>query len=155
MQRNYNSWACGNFLVSWPRQRDNVIEKAQETRKKWKHIKVSVSRGISHNEKSNNAITNNIVAWKHGHVVAAVLSRARLCQLLLHVHKLACLFFRQVREKDLVMPEQGESSSCKGTDCRDKYKGRNYGIVFFLKGLMIKVNNRQIEINILIKFSQK
>ena len=33
------------------------------------------------NEFSNNAITNTFVAWKHGHIVAAVLSRAQLCQI--------------------------------------------------------------------------
>ena len=34
----------------------------------------------SHNDYSNNAKTNNFVAWKHGHVVAAVLSCAQLCK---------------------------------------------------------------------------
>ena len=33
---------------------------------------------MEHNKYSNIAIPNNCVAWKHGHVVAAVLSRAQL-----------------------------------------------------------------------------
>ena len=41
---------------------------------------VLVCKWSSHNEYSTNiAITNNFVAWKHGHVVAAVLPRAQLC----------------------------------------------------------------------------
>ena len=39
-----------------------------------------MSKWSNHNEYSNthNATTNNFVAWKYGHVVAAVLSRAQL-----------------------------------------------------------------------------
>ena len=49
-------------------------KRASGTRKDSKNIKVSVSAWSSHNEYSNNAKTNNFVAWKQGHV-AAVLSR--------------------------------------------------------------------------------
>ena len=57
---------------SWKRQSDNVNElQGQE-----KNQRFLVSS--SHNEYSNNEITNNFVAWKHGTVVAAVLSRAQL-----------------------------------------------------------------------------
>ena len=48
------------------------------TRQNSKNIKFSVTRWSCHNEYSNNAITNNFVAWKQGHVVAAVLWRAQL-----------------------------------------------------------------------------
>ena len=34
---------------------------------------------------------NNFVAWKHGHVVAAVLSRAQLWQYTVYVHVQYCL----------------------------------------------------------------
>ena len=37
-----------------------------------------MSEWSSHNEYSNNAIINNFVAWKQGHVAAAVLARAQL-----------------------------------------------------------------------------
>ena len=38
----------------------------------------SQSKWSSHNEYRNNALTNNFVAWKHCHVVAAVMSRAQI-----------------------------------------------------------------------------
>ena len=42
-------------------------------------ISVSTYSRLSwHNEYSKNGKSNNFEAWKHGHVVAAVLSRAQL-----------------------------------------------------------------------------
>ena len=70
-------WARDDFLAAWQRNR------ASGTRKNSKNIKVLVSGWSSHNKYSNIAITNNFMACKHGHVVAAVLARAQLCSLCL------------------------------------------------------------------------
>ena len=58
------------FATTTMRQRN----RSSGTRKHCKNIKVMVYKWSSHNEYSKNAITNNCVAWKHGYVVAAVLS---------------------------------------------------------------------------------
>ena len=67
-----HSWARDNLLAS--RQRN----KASGIRHIFINIMVSVSKWSGHNEYSNNAIFNNCFYWKHGHVVAAVLSRDQL-----------------------------------------------------------------------------
>ena len=66
------SWTRDKRLAS--RQRNRVSGTKQNS----KNVKVSVTRWSSHNEYSNNAKTSNFVAWKHRHVVAAVLCRAQL-----------------------------------------------------------------------------
>ena len=72
----FQRWARDNFRASRQRQRDN---RPSRIRKSSKNVKVSVYRWSSRKAYSNNAITNNFVAWKQGHVVAAVLSRAQFC----------------------------------------------------------------------------
>ena len=51
-----------------------------ETKKKYcmKNVKVSVFKWSSNTDNNHNTIINFFLAWKHGHVVAAVLSRAQL-----------------------------------------------------------------------------
>ena len=58
------SWAREIFLAS--RQRKRALVNSKNT----KNIKVSVSKWSSHKEYRHIEITNNLVAWKHGHVVA-------------------------------------------------------------------------------------
>ena len=65
----FQRWARDNFRASRQRQRDN---RPSRIRKSSKNVKVSVYRWSSRKAYSNNAITNNFVAWKQGHVVAAV-----------------------------------------------------------------------------------
>ena len=74
-----HSWA-GNKLFTFATTTTRQRNSASGTREKLKNVKVSVSKWSSHNENSNNAITNNCEAWKHGHVVAALLLRAQLCK---------------------------------------------------------------------------
>ena len=45
-----------------------------------KNIKTPVSKWISHNGYSHNAISDNFLVWKHVHIVATELSRAQLWQ---------------------------------------------------------------------------
>ena len=74
---NLQSWArviFFSFATTTTRQRN----RASGTRENSKYVKVSVSKWSSHNEYCNNAVTNNCVAWKHGHIVATVLLRAQL-----------------------------------------------------------------------------
>ena len=47
-----------------------------------KNVKVSVSKWNILNKYRHNEISNTLVTWKYGHVVAAVLSRAQLCSIL-------------------------------------------------------------------------
>ena len=68
-KRKFQRWARDNFRASRQRQRDN---RPSRIRKSSKNVKVSVYRWSSRKAYSNNAITNNFVAWKQGHVVAAV-----------------------------------------------------------------------------------
>ena len=77
LDTNTQSCARDIFLALRQRQHKNVIEPQGPE----KFRKIFKSR--CHNKYSNIAITNNFVAWKHGHVVAAVFSRAQLCKYLL------------------------------------------------------------------------
>ena len=67
--------------------------KASKTKKNSKTDKVSVSKRSRHIEYSNNAITNNCLACKHGHVVAALLSRAHCPSLFFNYFKKSILVF--------------------------------------------------------------
>ena len=81
-RRCHEIFPAGHATMFQLRDNDNVkCNFASGTRKNSKNIKVSASRWSNHNEYyiySNNAITNNCVAGKHGNIVAAVLSRAQL-----------------------------------------------------------------------------
>ena len=71
------SWARDNFLASLQRQRNNVIELKLQT-KIWNMFKASVSKWSSHNEYLLTLFNKQpFLAWKHGHIVAAVLPRAQ------------------------------------------------------------------------------
>ena len=75
------SWARVNCLASRQRQLDNVIG-TKKIRKMFR----SRCLDATTNTYIHNAITNNFVAWKHGHIVAAVLSRVQLCYYCRSVH---------------------------------------------------------------------
>ena len=70
-----------NFLASRQRQFNKATtysKRAWGTKTNMNNVKVSVSNWSSHDKIGHNAITNKLVAWKHGHVVAAVFTRAQL-----------------------------------------------------------------------------
>ena len=67
---------CFSFATKATQQSENMIQKTTKT----KHVK-ALSKWSCHVEYSHNAKNNNFLAWKHGHIVAAVLSRAQLCLL--------------------------------------------------------------------------
>ena len=52
---------------------NNYCNWASRIRKHLKNVNVSVSKWSGHNKCNNNAITDIFVAWKHGHIDAAVL----------------------------------------------------------------------------------
>ena len=66
------SGARHNFLASRQRNR------ASGTRKIRKMFKIPVSKWSSHKEHRHNAIIENMLDWKDGHVVASVFSCAQL-----------------------------------------------------------------------------
>ena len=79
------SWARGHFLASRQRQYDNTMRQRQHNsdKKNIKNVKALVSKckRSNDNESRHFAIINYVLARRHGHVVAAVLSRAQLCNL--------------------------------------------------------------------------
>ena len=68
------------FSAYRQRQHDNVKELPRQLRKSTENVKALVSKWSSHNKYSHNTIINIFCREKRGHVVAAVLSRAQLCQ---------------------------------------------------------------------------
>ena len=81
--RKYNNWVTNlmsgdsaelgtrqlySLATTTTRQRN----RASVIRKNTKNVKVVASKWISHNKDRQNSIINNFLAWKHGHVVAAV-----------------------------------------------------------------------------------
>ena len=71
-------WA---FYQSWARDNNKATTRQRVKQLHWpeKVRKMLLSR--CHNRFRHNSITNNLVAWKLSHVVAAVLSRAQRCVL--------------------------------------------------------------------------
>ena len=69
------SWASDNVLASWQQQRDNrasVTSKIQNILRSW------CLNGVGTTNVEIIPLSTMVMAWKHGHVVAAVLSRAQL-----------------------------------------------------------------------------
>ena len=67
-----------HFLALWQRHPDNVIE-LQWQEKMLRMLWSRCLNGVATTMKNIMQQHTNFVAWKHGHVVAAVLSRALLC----------------------------------------------------------------------------
>ena len=71
-----HAWQFFSFATMTRRQR--TVKELEGQKQNMNNVKVSVSNWSSHDKIGHIVITNNLVAWKHDHVVAAVFSRAQL-----------------------------------------------------------------------------